>query len=725
MKRVLAILSAFICLIATPSFSANGVITGKVLDSVTRKPLVDVNISLVNSQTGTASDQNGRFHLELKPGWYSLRVERIGYETKIIPNVKLVDSQRLDFIIDLNESVVEMEQVVVTATRNRSLLRELPVFANAISANDLQKIDPMTVGEALQVSNTSFIQQYGGPGAVESVSLRGSTASQVLVLWDGQRINSALSGGFDLGTIPIQSIEKIEIVHGSYSSLYGADAMGGVINLITRSPVAGRGLKSSIHSAIGSYGLQNHVVNLTQNIGALSYLFSGNLVQSDGDFEYDLQDNGSKTPGGRANRQNSNYQSTALFGKLIAQVSPTTILRISGEVSHTDRGVPGSLSFPTVNGFQKDRTVRIHFDAESSPRDHLTWKWGSFYHQSELAYKDENPFWPIESENIARSFGLNAQGTFRVRTNQLTFGASYLHEAGEGSDVGSPQRNNVGLYSQMEVKLAPFSNELLTASFFPSVRYDYYSDFESSINPQIGLLLSKAGETSYGFRANWGKSFHAPTFNDLYWIGDAYTSGNPDLKPERAVSLDYGVRFQTSKLGGLELEVGAFSKSATDLIQWAGDFETGQWTPQNVSAARVVGQDFKMGLSKLGKRISADIRYTHLKATNESDREETNGKLLIYRPSHKLGVTSTLDLKPVTVTFTATQIGSRYADELNRIKLDAILLFDANIAYRTYLMGYSLDLGLSLRNISNEKYQMVYDYPMPGRQWRIKVGLGI
>ena len=724
MKKVLALLVSVLFIYSTLVFSATGFIKGKIIDSSTKKPLGNVDVKIVGFSTGTSSNERGYFEIKANEGFLSLSINRIGYEQKVIPNINIKSETGQNLDIEMTSSVIEMEQVVVTATREKSLIRDLPVFAQVISSDDLERNNSLTVGEALQRFNGSYVNQYGGLGATESISLRGSSSSQVLVLWDGQKINSALSGVLDFGTIPIQSLERIETVHGPYSSLYGADAMGGVINLITRKPLPGAGFKGSVNSTIGSFGLLSHVLNVGQNIGKWSYFLSANSGQSNGNFEYDLEEIGS--PDNTVlKRENSKYKARSAFGKIAGQISPGTSIQFLGELSNIERGVPGSLSFPTTNGYQEDVTQRYHFGLNSSPRNWLNFQLGTHYHMHELNFVDENPYWPSESKNTSNVYGANVQGSVRFITHKLIFGTSYLKEAGDGNNVGTPERNNTGTFLFGDFKFTPFENKMIFTSVSPSVRYDYYSDFDNAVSPKVGVLFSKAGEYSYGVRASWGRSFHAPTFNDLYWIGDAYTSGNSDLKPETARIYDFGFRTGLPVLGGIELDAGYFKKNAEELTVWAGDLSTGKWKPQNISSATVSGQEVRLLVPDFLKNISTELNYTRLNAINKSGVLGVDGKNLIYRPNNKLSSYTFVNVGPTIVTFSATFIGERYADEANTTKLDAALLFDADVGFKMNVANYKMDISLSLKNISGKQYQVVYDYPMPGRMWRVKVGLGI
>ncbi len=129
---------------------------------------------------------------------------------------------------------VEMEEVVVTATRTRARVLEVPQHVSVITGEDIRDSGAKNLADVLNARAGSGVSGYGPQGQQQSASLRGSTIEQVLVLVDGVRLNDAMSGDVDLSLVPIENIERIEIVRGGMSALYGADAVGGVINIVTR-----------------------------------------------------------------------------------------------------------------------------------------------------------------------------------------------------------------------------------------------------------------------------------------------------------------------------------------------------------------------------------------------------------------------------------------------------------------------------------------------------------
>ena len=259
----------------------------------------------------------------------------------------------------------------------------------------------------------------------------------------------------------------------------------------------------------------------------------------------------------------------------------------------------------------------------------------------------------------------------------------------------------------------------------PSLRYDSFSDFDNVVNPRIGILLSKPGVNYIGLRGSWGRSFRAPSFNDLYWAEDMFTKGNPDLKVERSDNFEIGLRSELSLAGGLNFDLCYFNKDVNDLINWGLDATSGKFMPDNVSAALISGQEFSVSLRELAGVLFTQLNITHMSAINKSGITGTDGKKLTYRSPLSAGLTAGLDLGSLYLTLTATHLDKRYTDKLNSKSLDPHTLFDADLAYKPVFAGIKLNFILSVLNIFDENYTVVENYPMPGRMIRFMAGIGL
>lgn len=231
-----------------------------------------------------------------------------------------------------------MEEIVVTATRVEESIKDVAQDVSVITKKEIESGSYRSVSEVLRNVMGLKLFEYGNRGSLASVSLRGSTAEQVLILIDGKRLNKPGDGQFDLNaiSIPLENIERIEILRGSSSALYGADAMGGVINIITRIP------DEPVTKFTASYGrfvARNINLNTSRKIGKAGFYFSVAKEASEG-F--------------RANMQ---YDIDSINTKFTYDISNDIHINLNVGYSHKDVGLPGSLTWLTPDATQTDETL--------------------------------------------------------------------------------------------------------------------------------------------------------------------------------------------------------------------------------------------------------------------------------------------------------------------------------------------------------------------------------
>jgi len=242
------------CLLTILSAEEKASIFGNVTDIDSEEGLEAVNIFFKGTKIGTMSNELGCYSLsDVEPGTYELITSMIGYE-HFVQTVTLRSGERRNLDISMKQMILDYgKNVMVTASRTQKLIEEIPASVDLIDEDYLTMTAPQDVGEALRDVKGLMIKSYGGLGATQMISLRGSSSEQVLVLIDGQRINNAQNGYIDLSNVAPNNIEKIEIVKGASSALYGSDAVGGVINIITKSNKEKNNLQLSAKAMMASF----------------------------------------------------------------------------------------------------------------------------------------------------------------------------------------------------------------------------------------------------------------------------------------------------------------------------------------------------------------------------------------------------------------------------------------------------------------------------------------
>ncbi|GAI40874.1 unnamed protein product, partial [marine sediment metagenome] len=233
------------------------------------------------------------------------------------------------------ESILELEKIVITATRTPHLLKDVPVSTTVITEKEIEQTGASTVAEALENVAGMRVTAYGGPGSLTTAHIRGSAAHQVLVLMDGRELNSAASGTVDLGFLPVQNIERIEVVRGPFSSLYGANALSGVINIITKPAPEKR--QTEIRASYGTYETSEYTLTHGGKLDKTGYSLTAKLGDSAGD------------------RENSGCNETHATAKLTYEVNDSSGFSLLAGYSHRDSGVPGSTTYPTPSAREEDK----------------------------------------------------------------------------------------------------------------------------------------------------------------------------------------------------------------------------------------------------------------------------------------------------------------------------------------------------------------------------------
>lgn len=464
----------------------------------------------------------------------------------------------------------ELPEVTVPGRRPQPVTSS-PASVSVLTREDLERLGVLTIGEALAYVTDVHIRQQGGLGALSLPSIRGAAPNQVLVLIDGVPVNGPMTGVFDLSTISVAQVRRVEILKGPFSALYGSEGLGGVINIVTAeggSEFAARAGSHGTTSVAGRWTSSNAAVT----IGADRFASSGFRPNSDV---------ASMTISGRLSwRHGNNSQVTLLVNHLRSEL-----------------GVPGPTAFPSPQARQEEvRTILSGRWARDDPGGQ--WIVHGFYWTGGFRFTD--PAFAVDSSIDSQVGGVVAQRVWRRSAGHLqTAGleARSLALQHNGA-VGSQQAVIGALFVQDDRQISP--RTLLSMG----LRYDVHSIFGTHVNPRLGVVyLARDGLV---FRAALGRTARGPTFSELFFT----PFNNPGLRPESAWSADASVAWRPRP--DLELTAGAFLTEATDLIRPDATF-----VPRNVGRAGISGGS--LGLAgQLTTRLSGSVTVSAVRAIDHS-----------------------------------------------------------------------------------------------------------
>lgn len=241
----------------------------------------------------------------------------------------------------------------------------------------------------------------------------------------------------------------------------------------------------------------------------------------------------------------------------------------------------------------------------------------------------------------------------------------------------------------------------------------------------MGLSFTRIQNYSLTLRADYGKAYHNPNLNSLFWKEDAFAVGNLNLKPEKSESFNAGFEVSYPVWGKLELKFEYFHNFIRDLISWQRRFD-GKFTPLNISKSEISGQELGLVWESSQKLLKIHFNHTITEALNKSGEYPVDRKYLVFRPRHSRNFR--LDFSPsgwLTGYFKIHYVSKRYtrAENTEFKFLKPYTILDAGLFVRKKLLSSVVSLGIELENLTRESYELIERYPMPLRSWRTTLNI--
>jgi vitamin B12 transporter len=615
-----------------------------------------------------------------------------------------------------SSKIVAMKEVVVTATRSAIPLNDSPSKVDLYTSDRIQSINATSVADVVETSGSIFLKDYGIYGALKTASIRGSASEEVLVLLNGSRLNNFENNVADLGLLPIENIERIEVLYGGNSAVYGSDALGGVVNIITRQPSDTFHVHASASG--GSYGYQGYMLGGETGLGNLT--LSGGYGTERGRDNYPFILDHNYYPGISQDlsltRSNADFLIRHGYVDGQVQVGNGSDITFYCQQDYADRGVPGSLDYATSESYarEEDNNLNTGLTYNSNPGEHLKLSLRSSFQYNYETYLDPNPPYPINSFYKNNFASFNPQADILISSAQhLTVGIEVGQATLKSSDFQSEvTRVQKAVYASHEMQFEfhrSFADKVL---FYESLRYDDISDVDASLTPKLGLNIRMLESGDIHIRSSIGRSFRSPTFNDLYYPG----ASNPNLKPEHSTSFDVGFTTRFRAIAGERLECSYFLMNTTDQIL----FDPMLFVPVNIGRVDSRGVEISGSTSTPDDRFTAGIDYTYISARNKTDiSDSTYNRQLIYQPKDILKCRASFQIRPLMFTFLYMFTGERFTTESNRSSLPGYRIANANILLNNPFMKIPLTLKAEVNNVFDKDYQVYPHYPMPKRTFRV------
>lgn len=588
---------------------------------------------------------------------------------------------------------VRLDTVVVTASRASQQLTDALPSSTVITRAEIEASQAPDVLSLLRLQAGIDIAQTGGPGAVAGLFMRGSNSGHTLLLIDGVVVNPVDGGGADWRNLMLEDVERIEIVRGNVSALYGSAAIGGVVQVFTR---GGRGAPgASLRAQAGSRG--NHALSLHAGgewgaAGSVTRLaYTGSARSAAGWSTIDAGRIAAANPDIDVWRnQSQSVRLTRRFGE-----HELSLGGLSGR-SHLDLDDPTDYSFlgpyngrghtHVENSWLNSGDARLRLQLNHAWES--TVQWGETTNGGNTTASYPGSFLIDQTRSRNRQFSW--QNSFALApTQQLNAGLEHLSQY--GTALAYPNAFNRRVASV----LAGYTGQFGPHEAQLAVRNDRYSDFGGA---RTGLL-------AYGFRLTpaWkligqaSTAFRAPSFNDLHFP----FFGNPNLRPERARSVEAGVQYAA---GNDVLRVSLYRNRIDDLIV----FDPLINIANNIAAARIRGLETTATTRVGAWQLSGNL-------TVQSPVDANTGRMLTRRANHTLNLALARDWQGWRYAADVSRVGARYDTDMvtfGRINLPAYSLVNLRVARE---LNRNFTLGLALRNAFNARYQLADGFNTPGR----------
>jgi iron complex outermembrane receptor protein len=739
----------------TTLFSQN--ITGLVIDSKTKETLVGANVIIKELQRGISTNNDGYFMFEnIKNGEYTIVVSFIGYDE--IKEIININNNSIELDIELNSSAVAMEKIIITATRTERRIEDLAGQNEVMESKEIEEFPASSTDNLLQsVANINVNRSWGIFSKNASVTMRGLDAAQgVLVLYNGVPLNKTAGGSINWNMISPDRIEKIEVIKGPSSALYGNNAMGGVINIITKQ--SDKAISGDVRIMGGSYATLGGKFNLEGNQEIkgkkLYWGLSGFYRQGDG-YVIEPKENRDSTD---VEVYLKEYRLGATLGyefndknKIEVEYSYYDDKRGDGKQVYFDNG--GYVKYTThfVRAKYNGEIGKFKIEADGYLQDE------NYYQFTEKVNSDGN-YKVSKKDQISRDYGVWANATRKLgKKNWFTFGIDLKQGYMNASDIYLTSTDTLMREGRVQSYAAFLQDEhrLFNDKFkiIAGLRFDYARFYDGNIHvgdPTANTGFAEPLTESYD-NSNWtsispklalqyeiipeiktyvsvSTGFMPAKLDDLISsrkVSTGFKIANPDLNPQTLTNYEIG--FNTRPFKNAQFKTAVYYSVGKDFQYFVetGNEVDGQRevTRENIAEIEIFGAEFFFQYD-FTKNLTFKTNYTHnnslIKKFDLKDYygDDITGKKISEVPWHQVFVGLFWRNKYVNTTFIANYVGEMYQDEANNQIVDDYLTCDIRLSR---MINENFFFAFDIQNIFNNVYVDKKLRLSPGRYILIEI----
>lgn len=700
MKKKVSLTALLCCMVV--SMFAQISLSGKVVNAETNDPVVGANIRIDHSLAGCTTNGKGEFTISNLPeGKHLLSVTHVSF----LPQKYTANTGEKDILIKMTESYINLGQVVITGTGTHRRMSNSPVPIQVITAKDLGNANVTSLEDALVKLTPNVTTMTNGMGT--TLSLNGMNEDYMLLLENGKR----LTGDDRYTRINIGNVKRIEILSGAASALYGSDAIGGVINIITDD--AKNTVNVSNYTHYTSKGRFSENINADINSGKFSSYTSYQRREADNWQVNDTDENGYKT--GRP--MSTGFISDNISQRFAYNATDRLSFYVRGNYYNYNTRRPETATY-FKKGKKKDEDGKPIYEETQAYtynmlHDTYTYGAGAKYMINKSAYIDADFFadnytskydyflksgdferGDKETRKKTRYYNATVKGIFKPNSwNKVSTGIEYINEnfSSESDNISFKNMYTFALFAQDEITI------LRDLQAVVGVRYLYNENFKNYATPNVALMYKI---DHFNFRASYATGYRAPTLSQLYATDEAktasrYTIGNPNLKPEKSNFFSLNGEYTCSRFS---IAATGFYNDIKDMINY-----------------RVLSDEEiqQMGLGELHEQFST------IRQRDNVDRSKIKG--ISVNANFYLGARLTLGGGYI---YTDTEAKTLEHDSKTNKDVVVITPVDKSVKNAANVHArwdhdwnnYHLNVNLS-GHIQGERYSSTYGYAPKYQQW--------
>jgi len=605
------------------------------------------------------------------------------------------------------DTALKTSDVFVTATRTPTPIKNVIADVTLISEDEIKRAGSASLQELLQKQPGIEIANLGGAGKVSTIGIRGTSSTHSVILVDGIRLGAATTGFTAIEHIPLSQIEKIEIVRGPASSLYGQDAIGGVVQIFTKKGL--KGFKPYVGIGYGSYNTSNFQSGIRGGNDQTTYAINFSTINSDGFSAF------VPNPANAANSINldkdgyKNYSLSSSLNHKINQDYEIDLQYFSskGKNQFDNRFANSS---PSFHGNYRNEIKLETYAMQLKGQINKVWQSSIKLSQSTDEYLDlqkNNKDTYLDEDGVTDLYKttqdqFNWQNNFALPKGSINFIYDFLKQRIKTTDLyEKTQRTNHGF-------MIGYNLLQNNHNFQVNLRKDFNSAYDDAVTGNIGYAY--ALNSNWTLASSYGTAFVSPSFNYLYSLADPYALGNPNLKPEKSKNIEASMRYRDDSSS---LSLTFFQNKIDDFIIYSNpNFITdSRTTTQNLNKAKI------QGLTISGDQFLGHFQIKGSLTTQSAKNEDTD--LYLPRRAKTFGnINLNYYVGYWNIGIEEIFSNKRFDNKENTVKLSG---YSVTNIVADYKFNENLNLNFRLNNVFDKDYSLAaegasgFRYQTPGR----------